>query len=219
MAITKKYNTSKKKYSVTFTLPVEAAPQAKEVKVVGDFNDWNWSKGLKLKASKKEYKGQLELPKGKKFEFRYLIDNVLWENDWNADDYVPSPFTGVDNSLVVLPNGILATEKKVTVAPKAKPVTKNVKAAPKAKAKKYDFTIIEGVGPKINELLIKAGYKTFSDLASAKLNDLKEVLVKAGSRYTMHDPTTWPEQSFLASEEKWTELKTLQDKLKGGRKA
>ena len=34
----------------------------------------------------------------------------------------------------------------------------------------------------------------------------------------MHDPTTWPQQSQLAADGKWDELKTLQDELDGGRK-
>ena len=33
----------------------------------------------------------------------------------------------------------------------------------------------------------------------------------------MHDPTTWPQQSALAAEDKWDELNTLQDELKGGK--
>jgi len=51
-----------------------------------------------------------------------------------------------------------------------------------------------------------------------KLNrKLREVLEAAGSRYRMHDPTTWPEQANLAAEGKMEELKTLQDSLKGGK--
>jgi len=46
---------------------------------------------------------------------------------------------------------------------------------------------------------------------------LKEILADAGSRYRMHDPTTWPEQSKMAAEGKWDELKAWQDNLKGGK--
>jgi len=42
-------------------------------------------------------------------------------------------------------------------------------------------------------------------------------LTDAGPRYQMHDPTSWPQQSGLAAKGKWEELKTLQDKLDGGK--
>ena len=92
---------------------------------------------------------------------------------------------------------------------------------PKAKAAKAakgdDLKIIEGIGPKIAELLHAEGVVTFKDLAVTPLEKLKEVLEAAGSRYRMHDPTTWPEQANLAAEGRMDELKTLQDSLKGGK--
>lgn len=76
---------------------------------------------------------------------------------------------------------------------------------------------IEGIGPKIEELLHNAGLATYADLAEAPVDKLKGILAEAGSRYTMHDPTTWPQQSKLAADGKWDELKTLQDELDGGK--
>ena len=58
---------------------------------------------------------------------------------------------------------------------------------------------------------------SFKDLANAKLEDVKAILEEAGSRYKMFDPTTWPQQAGLAAEDKWDELKELQDQLKGGK--
>lgn len=80
-----------------------------------------------------------------------------------------------------------------------------------------DLKKIEGIGPKISELLQNAGILTFSNLADAKVERLKEILEEAGSRYKMHDPTTWPKQSQLAADGKWDELKVLQDELQGGK--
>ena len=77
---------------------------------------------------------------------------------------------------------------------------------------------IEGIGPKISELLQNNGVKTFGDLASSGVDRLKAILEEAGSRYRVHDPSTWPEQSQLAAEGKWDELKELQDRLDGGKK-
>lgn len=82
-----------------------------------------------------------------------------------------------------------------------------------------DLKKIEGIGPKISELLQNGGIKTFAQLADAKVEKLKEILEAAGSRYKMHDPTTWPQQSALAATGKWDELKVLQDELQGGKKA
>ena len=212
MSIKKQLLAKKNECKVTFSLPAEAAPNAKEVKVVGDFNNWDWNDGLKLKKTAKEFKGSVKLQAGKQYQFRYLIDNLTWENDWNADAYVQSPFSGEENSLVILPSGELASVKK---APKATKATTRTKSKV---AKKKDFTVIEGIGPKINTILKENGFESFDQLAKAKVGDLRKVLATAGKRYTMHDPSTWAKQSKLAAAEKWDELKELQKTLKGGRK-
>lgn len=108
-----------------------------------------------------------------------------------------------------------ATTKKATTPAKKAPVAK---AASAKAAKPDDLKKIEGVGPKIAGLLVADGISTFADLAKAKQTQLKAILEAAGSRYKMHDPTTWPQQAKLAAAAKWEELKTLQDELKGGRK-
>ena len=77
---------------------------------------------------------------------------------------------------------------------------------------------IEGIGPKISQLLIDAGIPTFAKLAVASQTRLKKILADAGNRYKMHNPGTWPQQAKLAKMGKWAELKKLQDDLNGGRK-
>ncbi len=104
----------------------------------------------------------------------------------------------------------------------AKPVkeVKEVKAAPAIKetpVKADDLKIIEGIGPKIAEILIAAGIATFAELAKTKATKVKEILEAAGSRYKMHDPTSWPKQADLAAKGKMDELKKLQDELNGGK--
>lgn len=103
---------------------------------------------------------------------------------------------------------------------KKAPVKKEVKKAPAAKkeSKVDDLKKIEGIGPKIAGILNEGGINTFGDLASTDIEKLKELLSEAGNRYKMHDPTTWPEQSKMAADGKWDELKEWQDKLDGGRK-
>jgi large subunit ribosomal protein L27 len=94
-------------------------------------------------------------------------------------------------------------------------------AAPKAAAKKGpkadDLKIVEGVGPKIEQLLKEGGINTWAELAEAPVDRLKEILDAAGSRYQIHDPSTWPAQAKFAAEGKFDELKEYQDMLTGGR--
>lgn len=80
-----------------------------------------------------------------------------------------------------------------------------------------DLTKIEGIGPKIAEILGRNGIYTFADLAKTSTSDLQKMLDVAGSKYAVHDPKTWAQQSSLAASDKWDELKTLQDKLIAGK--
>ncbi len=86
------------------------------------------------------------------------------------------------------------------------------------RANKDDLKKIEGIGPKIQELLNKAGIKTFEDLKNSNRTFIKNLLDEAGPQYRMHEPETWPEQASLAFEGKWEKLKEYQDFLMGGRK-
>ncbi len=79
------------------------------------------------------------------------------------------------------------------------------------------LTKIEGIGPKIESLLKEAGIKTFVALSETQTDAIKAILEEAGSRYRMHDPTTWPKQAKLAAEGKWDELNEYQDYLDGGK--
>lgn len=80
-----------------------------------------------------------------------------------------------------------------------------------------DLTVIEGIGPKIADLLAAAGYTSFVDVAGATAEDIKSVLVDAGTRFSMHDPSSWPKQARIADDGDWERLEKLQDQLKGGR--
>ena len=85
------------------------------------------------------------------------------------------------------------------------------------KYKQDDLKAVEGIGPKIEGLLHKAGIKTWSDLAKTKVKVLEGILEDAGKRYQLADPTTWPQQAALARDGKWNDLKEFQDLLNGGR--
>lgn len=80
-----------------------------------------------------------------------------------------------------------------------------------------NLKIVEGIGPKIEQLLKKGGINNWQDLAEATLERLQELLDAAGERYRIHDPNTWSNQATLAAAGKWKELDKYQDELKGGR--
>ncbi|MBR9920564.1 MAG: hypothetical protein GYB31_06965 [Bacteroidetes bacterium] len=83
--------------------------------------------------------------------------------------------------------------------------------------KPNDLKIVEGIGPKIEGLLNDAGINNWSDLAGTSLEKLQEILAKAGDRYRLAKPETWPKQAQLAADAKWQELKEYQDYLQGGK--
>ena len=91
-------------------------------------------------------------------------------------------------------------------------------AVPAKKAVPDDLVLIEGIGPKINEIMAKAGITTFQQLADTSVDKLKELLKAAGGRFASHDPSTWPEQSALAAKGDWDAFKKLTDALDGGRR-
>ena len=80
-----------------------------------------------------------------------------------------------------------------------------------------DLKVIEGIGPKIEEILNKEGIHTYEQLMETSLLRIASFLKKAGPRYQLHDPSTWPQQAGLAKQQKWEELERLKLKLISGR--
>ncbi len=90
-------------------------------------------------------------------------------------------------------------------------------AAPAAEAKPDDLKKIEGIGPKIAEVLNAGGITTYAKLAETEATAVKAILEGAEGNFAAHDPTTWPAQAKMAAEGKWDELKKWQDELDGGK--
>lgn len=80
-----------------------------------------------------------------------------------------------------------------------------------------DLKIVEGIGPKIEELYHNAGILTWKALSETPLEKSQSILHEAGERYAMHNPSTWAKQCLLAYQGKWNELKDWQDNLDGGK--
>lgn len=73
-------------------------PEAETAYLVGDFNEWDESASPMQQLKDGRFKLVLKLDAGNAYQFRYLVDGD-WHNDWEADEYVPNPFSG-DNSVV-----------------------------------------------------------------------------------------------------------------------
>jgi 1,4-alpha-glucan branching enzyme len=100
MSLEIRYLKSRPVCKVTFRLPAEAAPDAKTVHLVGEFNGWSTKKCPMTRLKDGAFKIALDLETGRAYRFRYLIDGKNWENDWEAHRYEPDPVVGVDNSVV-----------------------------------------------------------------------------------------------------------------------
>lgn len=88
--------------TVSFTLPKEAAPEARSVHVVGDFNSWDERANPMKKEKNGDFTATIQMDCGREYRFRYLIDGRRWENDWLADRYEPNPFGEEDSVLVLI---------------------------------------------------------------------------------------------------------------------
>ncbi len=110
--------------------------------------------------------------------------------------------------------------------PASPPVTSSISRADMIKAaqaagisfsgRKSDLEIIEGIGPKIAELLNDNGINTFEELSRASIPAINAILENGGDKFRLANPETWAEQAALAAKNQWAELKVLQDSLDGG---
>jgi 1,4-alpha-glucan branching enzyme len=104
MALKKSYLKTEKMCSVTFELSADAARDAKEIYLVGDFNGWNKSDPEKKMKKNKDgsFSIKVALEQDREYQFRYLIDGTRWENDWAADRYMGTPYSAQENSVVIV---------------------------------------------------------------------------------------------------------------------
>lgn len=81
----------------------------------------------------------------------------------------------------------------------------------------YDnFEIIEGIGPKINDVMHVAGVHTFAALAALDIPAIAKILDAAGPNFKLANPETWAQQASLCASGHWEKLKAWQDELVAG---
>jgi 1,4-alpha-glucan branching enzyme len=95
----KSYSKSGEKCRVTFKLP--ATVQAESAHLCGEFNEWSASEHPMKQLKDGSFSLSISLPAGRSYRFRYLLNDGRWENDWEADAYLPNAH-GTEDSVVTL---------------------------------------------------------------------------------------------------------------------
>ena len=100
---------------------------------------------------------------------------------------------------IVKSGGTVKKSKASTAKRKTVVITKLTSKAKTGKVGKDKLKKIEGIGPKIEQLLHAAKILTFDQLAKSKVDKLRAILSKAGPRFQVCDPGTLARQSKLAA--------------------
>jgi 1,4-alpha-glucan branching enzyme len=96
-----KKNYSKTGSSCRVTFRLSADVGAEKVFLVGDFNNWDKESTPMKKLKSGDFSVTISLKPGEKYRFRYWLDDTKWENDWEADAYVPNEFGSEDSVVTV----------------------------------------------------------------------------------------------------------------------
>ncbi len=102
MSLKKQFLKSKATCKVTFTANAELIAGAREVALLGEFNNWDPSEDTMRKLKDGSFTKTLELQAGKEYQFRYLVDGEKWINDEGADKFAHSGVAAEQNSVVSL---------------------------------------------------------------------------------------------------------------------
>jgi len=102
MGIRKQFLKRKPVCKVTFNIPESIGNSAKKAHVVGDFNAWSTSATPMKRLKTGAFSATVELETGRSYQFRYLLGQSHWENDPDADGYLPSPFKDSENSVITV---------------------------------------------------------------------------------------------------------------------
>ena len=103
MSIKKQYLKSKPECKLSFRVTKEEANNADSVKIVGEFNGWDEAVVPMKKLKSGDFTQTINLETGKAYQFKYLINDNVWENDAEADKMVPNGIVeGEFNSVVEL---------------------------------------------------------------------------------------------------------------------
>jgi chromosome partitioning protein len=78
-----------------------AAPQAKEVYIAGDFNNWEIGKSSRMEQNEGVWRKKLKLSQGK-YHYRFVVDGQ-WQEDPNNEIKETNPFGQMDSLIEIKP--------------------------------------------------------------------------------------------------------------------
>ena len=87
---------------------------------------------------------------------------------------------------------------KEDVTEVAQTIKEKVSEITNTTAVKTDLKVINGIGPKLEQILNDAGINNYTDLTKASKKDLQNILDQSGPKYRMHNPEDWKAQAKLA---------------------
>jgi 1,4-alpha-glucan branching enzyme len=101
MSIHKQYLKSRPVCKVTFRIGGDLAHEARQAAIAGDFNNWSLSAHPMKRQKNGAFMATLDLEAGREYQFRYVLDQRTWENDPEADRFVPTPFGDGHNGVLI----------------------------------------------------------------------------------------------------------------------
>lgn len=87
---------------VTFSFN-EKVNNIENVRIPGDFNNWDLNCEPMKKLKTGGFSQTINFEPGKTYQFRYLINDSVWDNDPECDELVPNGFGPNEyNSIIIL---------------------------------------------------------------------------------------------------------------------
>ena len=132
---------------VMFTLSAEVVGEATSGLLLGEFNNWDYNAGIELE---KQIDGSMKatalLEGGKKYEYRYLLNDGRWVNDQSAHQYVHISGLQVENCVILVADEINELQEVSSVIETKEvkvPAQEKVKAASKKTAAPKEKIVAE----------------------------------------------------------------------------
>jgi predicted flap endonuclease-1-like 5' DNA nuclease len=138
-------------------------------------------------------------------------DDLAFESDMGNGDGSGHPQTLLD-----LAPAAITDDGTTTDQPEAELDLTAAAAVLGKRIRKDDLTAVEGIGPKISDIIRADGVTTWRSLSLTSPGHIKELLDAAGPRFQMHDPGTWPTQAGLLADGRWEDFVALTAELDGG---
>ena len=128
------------KRKIIFTITAEALEGASGAMLLGDFNNWDPQHAPSLQQQVDgNFATTIELEAGNTYQYRFLLNDGRWVNDYHAQYYTPVPGLHIDNSVITVSEE-MGDSEEVMPATEVKQVKTKTgaakKPAKKASAKK-----------------------------------------------------------------------------------